>query len=313
MTKRVVLLVAAALCLPAMFACGKKPSASAADETDLAALQLAGGDGADEAGETKPEKLNCPLTGVSLPKTGADIRGISAGAKLDQAILYVKCQDRKTPYDTVDLGEFFENGAPGARQLVRLTDGGAHPNDVNTMSAKRMARSQGQPWDDYTNVHNDYHLLATGPKGAETVAGIWYTQKPDSGNRPTFADSTKALIGKYGPPSSMEENPGGTRLQWISNPSGQKMSKADPNFGNCWISPSFTGHLSLNPACGQVISALVLKAEDNELMAGSIAVALINPAEVSASLDHQQQVNETANSARKQAEAQAAHQNGPNL
>lgn len=313
MNKRVALLVAAALCLPAMSACGKKPSASAADETDLAALQMAGGDRGDEAGETEPEKLNCPLTGVSLPKNGTDIRGISAGVRLDHAILYVKCQDRKTPYDLVDLGEFFENTAPGARQLVRLTDGRAHPHDANTMSAKRMARSRGEAWDDYANVHNDYHFLSTGTKGAETVAGVWYVQKPDGGNRPTFADSTKALIAKYGPPTDLEESAGGTRLQWISAPSGQKMSKADPNFTNCWISPSFIGRLTLNPACGQIIHALVLKAEDNELMAGSIAVAMINPAEVSASFDRQQKANDAANIARKQAEAQAAGQNGPNL
>jgi len=317
MTKRLASLLAAALCLPAISGCGKKPSQAAIDdETDLAALELANdraqGRG-DEPGKPQPEQLNCPLTGFNLPKGSPDIRGISAGASLDQVILYVKCQDRKTPYQIDTKGDIFKEGVPGARQFVRLTDGLPVGDNPEVWSKRQQMRSANQTMDDYKDIHNDYYFVTSGSRGNETIMGVWYVQAFEAGKNPTSADTMKTLIAKYGQPSTQEETAAGANLIWFIDARGQVMSKSHPEFYNCLFFGEKFYDLTVNPVCGLTIRADIRKELANELLVKSISYGFLNQTDMAAYLNRQNQVNQTNDANRKQAEARAAGANGPNL
>ncbi len=311
--------VSAAVCLLVISGCGKKPATTATndnslavDATDVAALQMEQNRNAPQAQQPKPENLSCPF-GFSLPKNGADVRGIGAGTALDQAILYAKCQDKATPYQVSDLGPLFKDGSPGARQLMRVTDGTPVGDNPEHWMQRQAARRNGLNMDNYSNVHNDYYLLATGATGAETVSGVWYTETFADGKNPTTADSIKALTVKYGKPSEDQNSSSMETLRWVFDAHGQALTPDSPLYSQCTsVAPNFRA-VSLNPNCGLTIRADIAKVPTNELLAKSISYGFVNQAQMSAALDRQQQVDATNEATRKQAEAKAATGNGPRL
>jgi len=291
--------------------CGKKPPATD-DATDMAAMQLEPGKAQFQA--PAEEKLNCPGS-FNFPKAtnNADIRGIPAGVSLDAAILYIKCQNRQAHYTVEDEGPLFDDGSPGARQDVRVTDGARAAQTLEQAEQFAQARREGLGGDTFTNVHDNYELVTVGAKGAETVSGIWHTETFDDGKMPTAADSGRALITKYGQPSDTSEDASRTRLKWVYDIAGHPMPKSDPKLLRCASNVEATlSHISVSDGCGLTIAAVINKAS-NDLLAQSIAVGFVDQAQMLAALDRQHQSDLQQTAASKQAAANAATGNGPKL
>ncbi len=315
MQKHALLFAVAVLSASALASCGQKLAANSDATTDAAtdaaAMQLAANGQQGQSSKPQSENLNCPLA-FNLPKGEADVKGISAGANLDQAILFIKCQNKGTPYNAADTGRNFADGAPGARQLVRVTDGTPYGHDLDGMNA--LAAARREYLDTYSGVHHDYYLEAMGPKGAETVSGVWYAETFVEGKYPTIADTAKALIAKYGPPSDDHKSSDGESLTWVYDAHGGKLSRTsdslkDLQYMNCLtVSAKFNG-MSLSPACGLTIKASIEALPKNQLLAASLSYGFINQAQMFAALDKQRALNEAA----KQSRAQAATANTPKL
>lgn len=326
MRKMTAFLMASAMSAIALSACGKpRPAHTAssstsnsnwADDTDFAALQLANGNarpatqGAKPQAAPAPSKLNCPAN-INLPKGQPDVRGIAAGANLDQVILYIQCQDRSVPYHVLPTRQMFKLGWPDARQFVHVTDEVMAP--ANDSWVQRKTTPKDDVATNPSKNHNDFFLLTTGAKGAEVVYGVWYTQSFADGKNPTFADSLAALVAKYGQPSySTSLDYTSRTLAWFHNAQGQQVRDSMSGGPDCAFSPEFQ-QVTLNPACGLTIIAVVRQKPGNATLAQSVSYGFLNQVDMYNALMSYQHQHGGTDEERRQAEVKAAGQNKPSL
>lgn len=272
-----------------------------------------GSDNEQVAAAATPAPLDCPSRfDVPAAPAGApqdSIGGLRPGGPLDQAVLFIRCQDKSVPYEVGPGGGGFtlDAGDEKIRQVTDLIH--SRPATKEEIDKNQRARSNDSYYnrqylaEDSTHVTDHWTLFALGRAKAERVEGIWHTQYYDEGKMPPAADVGKALVAKYGPPSQLVENAGGASMIWMYDTYGRKMTEQTPGFANCSsaVAASY-GHLSATPDCGLTIAAAVTKADKNELLAKSLAVGVTNPSTIADSLDTLKRQFKSDDDARKQRE-----------
>ena len=297
-----------ATCL-ALGACGGSESDNAASANDSDDTEVA-------ATDQRPP-LNCPSQfDIPAPAPGApqdSVGGLRPGALLNDAILFIQCQDKAVTYNVEDEGGGFQLASSGEpiRQVTRVVNGTARQKDMMDDYHRRRAERMGEAYiDDFNDVTDDFRLVAMGRKGAERVEGIWREQSYKPGAMPPAADVGKALVTKYGPPSRISESSTAANMVWMYDTYGRKMTDGTAEFESCAQSvPAKYGNMSASPSCGLTISARITKSDKNEALTQSLSVGVMNPSKLYAAIDRVNASLKGEDAARKQQELDAASAN----
>lgn len=315
LSRRLLVTTGVSICL-ALAGCGKGKGDNEAVANESGNTEVA-------AADTPPE-LNCPSR-FDIPPAPAgapqdSVAGLRLGTPLDQATLYIQCQNKPTRYDVSSQGGGFtiQSGDENIRQMTEvsysrpMTPDEKRQYDRENIDELGQVRNRASYDAQAKHLSDEFTLFALGRKGSERLEGIWRSQFYDQGRMPPAADVGRELVTKYGPPSQVTESSSGATMIWMYDTYGRKMTEQTPGFGNCSSSVGTTdGHMSATPECGLMITAAVTKFEKNELLAKSLAVGVANPSKVAADIDTLNRQFKTEDDARKLRELNNAGANKP--
>lgn len=260
--------VAACIAISLVVGCGKSDTAPSPQASKTS-----------KNGAAKIAKVDCPSK-FEFPDrpTGApvdDILGMRQGAKLSDAMLFLKCRpETHVVFAEENIGIIKNVHGQKFRQVVTATDGVPRARPYDYVKAMRSGET-GTPEFDF--VAEKVMFWSLGLQDKEIVWGIWRTQYYKPGEQPPVGALAEQLSAKYGRPNSMQEDNRASQLAWLYDSYRRPISNANTNqLNHCRdIGRVIEGDHQIYGECGLTITAYIEKA-NNPLLADKVHVAIID-------------------------------------
>ena len=247
------------------------------------ALLLAGC-GSPRAAGTDAARAACAATPVA--KGVDDVIGIRMGMDLAAVKALLKCSNGGFRFDE-DNGGFPLPALPdGKRPVTKLVAkrgkiDGCDPNDPTTVTACVVEHPT------FTHVDERVHVYFAGMPGAEKVIAVMREIALADGAKVAAAPILRDLVAKYG--SQPDESRWGStsRLAWVFDGRGQRMSPANQDFSLCRDAAGFGSDApsNLRGGCRRTVTAWVSTSYDKPEIADSYGVALVDQDAASKAID----------------------------
>ena len=264
---------------------------------------------ASQSGAKKVEKVDCPskfefpdrLAGAPVD----DILGMRQGAKLSDAMLFLKCRpDTHVVFAEENIGIIKNVYGQKFRQVVTATDGVPRARPYDYAKAMRSGE-KGTP--DFDLVTEEVMFWSLGLQDKEVVWGIVRSQFYKPGEQPPAGKLAEQLSAKYGQPNFINDNDREARFEWIYDSVGRLMPKSDIQRNRCSGGGMYSGAGQIFGECGLTIRANITKA-NNPLLADKVYVGIIDQGkylsattefeQILATVQAQQQAGEAAKAAK---------------
>ena len=236
---------------------------------------------ASKNGAAKIAKVVCPSK-FEFPDRAAgapvdDILGMRQGAKLSDAMLFLKCRSEAHFVFTEEARGIVEPHGQKFRQVVTATDGvpRTKPYDYSKAMISRSITSDEKGTPDFDFVTERMLFWSLGLQDKEIVWGIVRSQLYKPGEEPPAGTLAEQLSAKYGQPNSINEDNRAARLAWVYDSFGRLMSKSNIQRNRCGGGGMHIDGGQVFGECGLTITASIEKA-NNPLLAKNVSVAIID-------------------------------------
>jgi hypothetical protein len=314
---RFIVAACAAAIVAATGCSSSKEEASAASTgsaaTSTPAAAPSGAASAEQVAQEMRGGVKCPAKDLSPRPAGApvdDVVGVRPGMTWDEAANFVMC-DNPLMVVTENTGRNFNINTYGLKLRQGFDGKFAEPRVVKTsrdylreMSEEAARRSGNAYVAPLQPGQSRFYVSTMGMPGQERVMSVAREEYYADGKQPTIESLQQALVGKYGPPSYV--NDGGTVLQmwWTYDPAGTKFAQ-----GECRTSVSPDAGTSLSTGCGLTVGAQIQASNTNTGLVHSLAVTAQNGIQGYKLLQLTENTLKSADDARKAKELQDASKN----
>ncbi len=311
--------------LLALTACGSKDSTGGAPQggTESAAQAsrpAALGDAtAEQVAREARGKVKCPAKVILAPRVAGapvdDVLGVRPGMAYEEAANVVLCSDELMVisesgrgFDIQTYGQKIRQGFSARFAEPRVAK--SSREIMEEMQNDMMMRSGNavQP-DDMRPGQSKWYVTTMGLPGQERVIAaareVWFAE----GKNPTAESVAQALVGKYGPPTSMSESEAMAVLHWAGDPLGRPITETSALRNQCNSSADPDGGTNFSPDCGLVVAAAVGKLRDNPALAQFFQVSVIDQARGYEMITGTEQALQGMDSQRQAAEVRDAARN----
>lgn len=270
---------------------------------------------ADQVARQQRGQVSCPPKVATPRPAGApvdDVTGVRPGMTWDEATNAVLCdnpmlvvsENKERRFGLNGDGSAIRHGFDAKFAEARVEKSGAdYLREMQEESNRRSANAIEVP---LQPGQVRYYVGTMGVAGQERVVTVAREEYFPDGKLPAVEGVAKALIAKYGVPTSSVDDRGGRRLAWKYDPTGRLITETSPLYDRCHVSPSPDASTNLSPDCGVTVSSEIKFSRDNPGLAHSLAVASQHGAEGYARITATDQGLIQADRARRAKEVQDA-------
>lgn len=247
------------------------------------ALTLSGC-GSQEDAKADAAKAACSAAPVA--KGPDEVTGIRMGMDLAAVKTLLKCRDGGFRFNE-DGGGFPIPALPdGKRPVTKLIAqrgkiAGCDPADPETLKAC-VAEDPS-----FTHVDERVHVYFAGMPGAEKVIAVMREVSFADDKKQASAPISRELVAKYGAQPDVSSWGSTSRIAWIFDGRGQRMSPANQDFPLCRDAAGFGSDAPshLRPGCHLTVTAWVSSSYDKPEIADGYGVAMVDQDAASKAID----------------------------
>jgi YD repeat-containing protein len=238
---------------------------------------------ADARGKLKcPAKLKTAKRDDTLPVD--DVVGVRPGLSYDEAVNVVLCSHELLTLSASPRGGF---RIQTYGQTVRQGFGAVFAEDrinktskeiMAEMQDRSMARSMNKAGPGMEGGTARWYVTTMGMPGEERVIAAARVEAYIDDKAPTLSGVGQALVGKYGVPTSSQEQPDGWAYKWAYDSFNRKITETSPLYSKCYGLSHPDNGVNLSPDCGVVVEARILPRKDNPSLASTLQVGVVNKA-----------------------------------